>query len=75
MRPTSALAIAGRDVHFINFLFAIGLSFRAKILYRVTEKNINFLFVYCADVPAENYKLPSHRQCVAVSGNRTATTL
>jgi len=24
------------------------------------------LFVYWADVPAESYKLPSHRQCVAV---------
>ena len=27
------------------------------------------MFVYCADVPAESYKLPSHRQCVAVRCN------
>jgi len=27
------------------------------------------LFVYWADVPAESYKLPSHRQCVAVGRN------
>jgi len=30
------------------------------------NNNINFLFVYCADIPAESYKLPSHRQCVDV---------
>ena len=29
--------------------------------------NLNYLFVYCADVRAESYKLPSHRQCVAVT--------
>jgi hypothetical protein len=25
------------------------------------------LFIYCADVPAESYKLPTHRQCVGVA--------
>ena len=29
------------------------------------------MFVYCADVPAESYKLPSHRQCVDVGRNRS----
>ena len=30
------------------------------------------MLVYWADVPAESYKLPRHRQCVDVGGNFTA---
>ena len=33
------------------------------------------MFVYCADVPAESYKLPSHRQCVDVIGNLKIQTV
>ena len=32
------------------------------------------MFVYWADVPAESYKLPSHRQCVDVTSNPKMTT-
>jgi len=31
------------------------------------NQNINYLFIYWADVPAESHKLPCHRQCVAVA--------
>jgi hypothetical protein len=33
LQLTAALAIAGDEVHFISFLFAIGQQFRLKILY------------------------------------------
>jgi len=33
------------------------------------------LFVYWADVPAESYKLPSHRQCLDVGSNSMTDTL
>jgi hypothetical protein len=33
------------------------------------------LFIYWADVWAESYKLPSHRQCVAIGGNCKMTKL
>jgi hypothetical protein len=32
-----------------------------KILYRAINQNLNYLFVYCADVPTENHKLPCNQ--------------
>lgn len=33
------------------------------------------MFVYCAEVPAESYKLPCHRQCVAVVSKPKTTIM
>jgi len=54
LQLTAALAIAGDEVHFINFLFAIWLQFRAEnSLLKTMNHNLNYLFVYCTFVSAE----------------------
>jgi len=63
------LALAGAEAQASNFLFVVEQQVRAEKLVVQQNKNLNFLFVYWADVPAENHKLPSHRQCVDVSTN------
>jgi hypothetical protein len=55
------------------FCSLFGSSSGRKYAIEQQNKNLNFLFIYCADVPAEIYKLPSHRQCVAVGGKANPT--
>ena len=60
---------SGAEGKNISFLYAIRQQSRLRISIEQQNNNLNFLFVYWADVPAESYKLPSHRQCVDVRGN------
>jgi hypothetical protein len=55
------------DVHFISFLFALGLYFGLKILYSAMNQNLNYLFVYCTFVRTENSlnaRHPMRKRCV-----------
>jgi hypothetical protein len=68
VRPVKAAAYSGfgdsgADVHFISFLFAVhhqsGLKFFDELLYLFCT-----LVLLSADVQAEEYKFPRHRQAL-----------
>jgi len=57
------------NVHFISFLFVIVQQFPAENTLLNNRIKISTFVRLLADVPAESYKLPSHRQCVDVGSN------
>jgi hypothetical protein len=69
---TVGLAIAGPDVHFISFSFAVHQQFPGRKFFDELLYLFCTLVLLSADVWTEQYKFPRHRQAlslVAIYGN------